>query len=255
MKVALKSSLILLILSLSTTVFAQKTVNTYYFNANGDTVLTKAEADSWKIVQTNGKNRIATEYDSSGVMRSETYFRKDLSPSPPLGDSTWWTFGRFREWYPSGQLKVEGTHVVNHLHDTLKTYYLSGILRRKDVYFKDTLLLGECFAENSSKITYFPYKEQPEFRGGLQGMFQYLSENIKYPPVAQSKEIEGTVYVGFVVSKTGNIEKIKVRRGVHTLLDAEAVRVVKAMPKWKAGKLDGELVRVAYTLPVRFQLE
>ena len=67
--------------------------------------------------------------------------------------------------------------------------------------------------------------------------------------------VEGTIYVGFVVNKVGEIVNIKIRRGVSPELNAEAIRVVKLMPKWKAGKQDGELVRVAYTLPVRFQLE
>ena len=126
---------------------------------------------------------------------------------------------------------------------------------RHDVYRLDTLVKGQCYAPDSSEIAYIPYKEQPEFKGGERKMFEYLGNNVRYDKEARESGIEGTVYVAFVVSKTGEIEKVRIWRGVHPSLDVEAVRVVKSMPKWKAGKQEGELVRVRYTLPIKFRLE
>lgn len=253
MAAALKMFLFFAVLSVSNTAFSQKTVETHYINADGDTVKTKTEARYYYVVQTNGKSRISFKYDTSDLMLSETYYRKD-KVSTTTRDSGWWTFGICREWYPSGQLKFDGKYVFGQLHDTLTTFYPSGALRRKDVYFKDSLLLGQCYAQDSSKIAYFPYQEQPEFKGGQRKMFEFLANSVKYPKKSREDGVEGTIYVGFVVNKTGEIVDIKIRRGVSPELNAEAVRVVKLMPKWKAGKQDGELVRVAYTLPIKFQL-
>lgn len=245
---------ILLAFGLTTTVFAQKKIETSYFNADGDLVKTKAEARYYRVIQTNGKRRITVEYDSTDMKLEEISYRKD-KPETGVGDSVWWKYGSFREWYVSGQLKAEGSYIFDRLHDNLKTYYPNGALRRNDVYYIDTLREAHYYAEDSTEISHVPYREQPEFKGGQEGLFQYLGENIVYPAVSREKGVEGTVYVGFTISKTGSIENVKIKLGIDDNLDRAALRVVKAMPKWKAGKQDGELVRIAYTLPIKFKLE
>ena len=95
----------------------------------------------------------------------------------------------------------------------------------------------------------------PEFpNGGMAGLMQYLSKNIKYPTIAQENGTQGRVTVQFVVNKDGSIANAKVLRGVDPELDKEAVRVVSVMPKWKPGTQKGEAVRVKYTVPVMFRL-
>jgi TonB family protein len=254
MKLNTLMPIIFLAFSLTTTVVAQKKIETTYFNANGDTVNTKAEASYYRVVQTNGKHRLATKFDSLDMKLEETSYRKD-KPKTGVGDSVWWRYGSHREWYPSGQLKTEISYLFDRFHDALKTYYPNGGLRRSDVYYIDTLRQGHCYAQDSSEIKHFPYQVSPEFKGGQREMFQYLANNIKYAAECREKGIEGIVYVGFVVNKDGEVVDIKIKRGVHKVLDKEAIRVVKEMPKWSAGKLDGELVRVTYTLPIAFKLE
>lgn len=97
-------------------------------------------------------------------------------------------------------------------------------------------------------------EEQPEFPGGTSKMYEYLRNNIKYPPMARESGIQGTVYVQFVVGKNGSIEDINVLRGIGGGCDEEAVRVVKAMPKWTPGKQRGKAVKVRFTLPIKFRL-
>jgi protein TonB len=97
-------------------------------------------------------------------------------------------------------------------------------------------------------------ESMPEFPGGQKEMFKYLGKNIKFPPAAKANGIQGKVYVNFTIGKNGEIRDIKILRGVHDLLDKEAVRVVKAMPKWKAGKQRGKTVSVSYNLPINFTL-
>ena len=94
----------------------------------------------------------------------------------------------------------------------------------------------------------------PQFPGGQIAMLQYLMENIKYPEQAMKKGIQGRVAVRFIVEKDGSISDVKPILSVHPLLDKEAIRVVKSMPKWTPGKQNGKPVRVRFNLPVMFKL-
>ena len=110
--------------------------------------------------------------------------------------------------------------------------------------------------EEEEEVVFVVVETMPEFPGGQQALFKYLSENIKYPVIAQENGIQGRVICQFVVNKDGAIVDIEVVRGSgDASLDKEAVRVIKSMPKWKAGKQRGKAVRVKYTLPVNFKLQ
>lgn len=99
-------------------------------------------------------------------------------------------------------------------------------------------------------------EEAPEFiNGGMAGLMQYLSKNIKYPTIAQENGTQGRVVVQFVVNRDGSIVDAKVMRGVDPYLDKEALRVINSMPKWKPGKQRGKPVRCRYTVPVMFRLQ
>ena len=95
----------------------------------------------------------------------------------------------------------------------------------------------------------------PQFPGGDQAMMKFVAENVQYPQEARDKEISGRVMVGFIVEKDGSVNEVKVVKGIGGGCDEEAVRVVKAMPKWKPGKQKGKPVRVHYTLPLTFKLQ
>ena len=97
-------------------------------------------------------------------------------------------------------------------------------------------------------------EQMPTFPGGDAALMKYLSENVKYPALAIKAQEQGRVVVSFTVEKDGTISDVKVARSVTPSLDAEAVRVVKAMPKWTPGKQGGQLVRVRYNVPVSFKL-
>lgn len=98
-------------------------------------------------------------------------------------------------------------------------------------------------------------EQQPLFPGGPAALMKYLSENTKYPVVAQENGVQGRVTVQFVVEKDGSISDVHVLRGVDPSLDKEAVRVVKSMPRWTPGKQNGITVRVNYRVPVLFRLQ
>ena len=111
--------------------------------------------------------------------------------------------------------------------------------------------------EEPEEQTIFEVVEQmPEFpNGGMAGLMQYLSKNIKYPTIAQENGTQGRVTVQFVVNRDGSIVDAKVLRGVDPYLDKEAIRVISSMPIWKPGMQRGKAVRVKYTVPVMFRLQ
>jgi protein TonB len=110
--------------------------------------------------------------------------------------------------------------------------------------------------EETEEEIFMVVETMPEFPGGQAELFKYLSENVKYPVIAQENGIQGRVICQFVVNKDGSIVDVEVvRSGGDASLDKEAVRVIKSMPKWKPGKQRGKAVRVKYTVPVNFKLQ
>ena len=94
----------------------------------------------------------------------------------------------------------------------------------------------------------------PQYPGGQIAMMKYIMENMKYPEQAMKKGIQGRVAVSFIVEKDGSISNVRPIHSVHTLLDKEAIRVVKSMPKWSPGKQHGKPVRVQLIVPIMFKL-
>ena len=109
-------------------------------------------------------------------------------------------------------------------------------------------------AETKDEV-FMVVEQMPEFPGGIQELMSFLRKNTKYPTIAQENGIQGRVIVQFVVEKDGTPTEFKVIRSVDPDLDAEALRVMKEMPKWKPGMQKGQVVRVKYTLPVTFRLQ
>jgi protein TonB len=96
--------------------------------------------------------------------------------------------------------------------------------------------------------------KQPEFKGGMEALFSYMMEEVKYPKEAANAGVEGKVFVEFTVTKEGKIKDAKVAKGAEESLDKEALRVVNAMPDWTPGEKDGKKVDVKMTLPIAFKL-
>ena len=104
-------------------------------------------------------------------------------------------------------------------------------------------------------IVFESVEQMPQYPGGEMAMMKFLAESIHYPVNAVKNKVEGRVIVQFVVEKTGEIGEVKVVRSVDEELDAEAVRVVKELPKFTPGRVNGKAVAVWYTLPITFKLQ
>lgn len=113
----------------------------------------------------------------------------------------------------------------------------------------------EIIIEEEDDDEFFMVVENmPVFPGGDLGLMKYIQKNVRYPAIAKEYNITGKVYVSFIVDKQGKVTNVKIVRGVDKNLDAEAVRVVKSLPKYTPGKQRGKAVRVMFTIPINFTL-
>ena len=116
--------------------------------------------------------------------------------------------------------------------------------------------LAESVTEIDDEDTLFiEYEQMPQFLGGEVALMKFIADNLQYPEAAKAKKIQGFVVVKFVVTKTGEIGEVKIVRSKDLDLDKEAVRIVKSLPNFIPGKLNGEVVDMWYTLPITFKLQ
>lgn len=152
---------------------------------------------------------------------------------------------------------VQEVEVLNVVEDDVETESIEiNTEDEKDVEVVIAPPVEAPVEEEEEEVIFMVVETMPEFPGGQQALFKYLSENVKYPVIAQENGIQGRVICQFVVNKDGAIVDVEVvRSGGDPSLDKEAVRVIKSMPKWNPGKQRGKAVRVKYTVPVNFRLQ
>ena len=152
---------------------------------------------------------------------------------------------------------VQEVEVLNVVEDNVETESIE--VNTEDDKEAEVVIAAPVEApveEEEEEVVFVVVESMPEFPGGQQALFKYLSENVKYPVIAQENGIQGRVICQFVVNKDGSIVDVEVvRSGGDASLDKEAIRVIKSMPKWKPGKQRGKAVRVKYTVPVNFKLQ
>lgn len=120
---------------------------------------------------------------------------------------------------------------------------------------KDEIIVEEKKPEPVKEEIFTAVEQMPQFPGGEAELLKYVATHIKYPTMAAENNIQGRVVVKFVVKKDGNVGEVVVLRGKDPDLDKEAVRVVKSLPKFIPGKMNGQAVSVWYTLPINFKLQ
>ena len=108
--------------------------------------------------------------------------------------------------------------------------------------------------EEDDEEFFMVVENMPEFPGGDLGLMKFIQKNVRYPAIAKEYNITGKVYVSFIVDKQGSVTNVKIVRGVDKNLDAEALRVVSLLPKYKPGKQRGKAVGVMFTIPINFTL-
>lgn len=146
---------------------------------------------------------------------------------------------------------IDGTSVKK--QQKIKDMDGEGVVNQQEI--KDMDREGALSGQYRNNTTFDVVEQMPSFPGGQRGLMAFLSSHVVYPTIAQENGVEGRVVVGFVVEKNGSISKINIEHSVDPSLDKEAMRVVRAMPRWTPGKHNGEYVRVKYTVPIVFRLE
>ena len=151
---------------------------------------------------------------------------------------------------------VQEVEVLNVVEDNVETETIEVTTEENEQEVVIAAPVEAPQEDEEEEVVFVIVESMPEFPGGQQALFKYLSENVKYPVIAQENGIQGRVICQFVVNKDGSIVDVEVvRSGGDPSLDKEAVRVIKSMPKWKPGKQRGKPVRVKYTVPVNFKLQ
>ncbi len=119
---------------------------------------------------------------------------------------------------------------------------------------KNILSLTDTLRKNEGPV-FTSVEQVPEFPGGIQAFGEFLGKNIKYPAKARENKVQGRVIISFIVEKDGSLSDVRIRRGIGSGADEEAVRVINLSPKWKPGIQNGHTVRVQYSVPISFTLE
>lgn len=108
-----------------------------------------------------------------------------------------------------------------------------------------------AYSQSDDEV-YIMVEKRAEFPGGQSEMLKYIQDNRQYPDEAKENDVHGKVLVSFIVERDGTLSDVKVKRGIGSGCDEEAVRVITSMPKWKPGEQGGKAVRTSLTLPVTF---
>lgn len=267
----MKYLLITLSILATACVFAQQKRDTIYFDRTWTVTKQVDSAAYYRIIkEADNLYRVSDHYMPSDSVQMTGAF-KDYAQTIKEGEFIYYTKnGRIssKASYKDGQLDGQKNYynqdgslsstesfVKGINHGDFIVYYESGVIQRKETYENGVLKFKACYLENGKKTKYFPSDIPASYpHGGMEGVKKYIAQNLKYPKEAVEKKIEGKVYVQFVISTSGEITNVKVRKGVDPILDDEAVRVVKAMPDWKPGKINGKPVNSTFSLPITFSL-
>lgn len=248
---------------------AQDTLS-YYITKDGKTTTKENAIGTRKVVKTNEGTYLVKDFYLDGQLQmTGTYLSKKLEKRTGVF-TTYYKNGQVEEkggyikgekegkwliYYENGQLDAEIPYAQNLLHGTILTYWENGTLKRKDIFSNGEFEKGSCYDNAGKEIEYTYFESMPEFPGGVEGLMNYLRENVIYPPDAKAKGIAGKVFVNFVIGKDGVVRDVKVIMKVHHLLDKEALRVIETMPNWTPEMQRGKKVSVSYNIPINFILK
>jgi TonB family protein len=221
--------------------------DTIYLNVDRDTIMVNEEVSRIVILNSNPeKSEEVSELtmDSNWLrLASITYF--------PFGEKV--KNGPKSTWYKTGQVHFELNYSNDKMDGINRTFWEDGTLKRDDLFEDGKFISGYVYNSKGKEIEHFDFQVNPTYKKGELAMYGYLNDNVKYPNRDYRNNISGKVIVTFVVEKDGSITNVKVIQSVSEGIDAEAIRVVSGMRKWNPGKQDGELVRVRFALPIRFE--
>lgn len=242
-----------LLLLMSITMYGQDTT---YVDEYGSRVKIRELAKAYRIISTDTTvtNGIVERiYYLFGKLKSEQFYYKKLDEKTNKNANI--CNGQYRLWTENGILKLECFYKEGKKDGLFATYWENGKIKRQDTYLNGELSGGKCFDDKGEEVKYYPYEILPEYEnGGIESLMRFLSSNIRYPISAQQAGIQGKVIVGFTIKKDGTVDKYDILRSLDESTDAESIRVLSLIKRWKPAIMDGEPVDFKYTLPVVYRL-
>ncbi len=187
-------------------------------------------------------------YLPTGITKCKFIFCKDNTGKVILDKGN----GIFRRYNEDGLLAEEGSVKDSLAEGEWKGHDEKGKLQYKESYEGGTLAIGERYDESGQKTDYTVLEMLPEPTGGMKNFYKHIGKNFKFPSEAKRSGAAGKVIVTFVIEADGSTSSFEIVKSLTPLIDAEAIRVIEAYPKWNPGKQRGKSVRVTYTLPMAF---
>ena len=185
-------------------------------------------------------------YNAAGKLTQITPYA-DMAHLIKLGPQT--TF------YETGQLRTKEDFVGAQRNGEFLVFYPEGKHKRREIYMADKRQSGNCFAPDGSPVAFYEYEKMPTYKGGgTNKLTQDIAANVRYPAEALRAQTQGKVFVTFQVGVNGQVEDIKVLKGISAALDAAAIAAVKKLGVFDPGTQDGEPVAVSFTIPVTFSI-
>jgi TonB family protein len=181
------------------------------------------------------------EYDSSGNVTQETRYVRDMRNGPNkinYANST-------NRW-------MELDFVNDTLHGFIKVLYPNKQLKRYSKYEHGKLIEETCYSSEGQVINCTPLRTDAAYSESIEN---YIGKNLRYPDEARDKKIEGKVLVSFLVNEYGDINDIRIEKGLSDECDEEAIRLIKQMHRWSPAEVDGHTFSVRKTVPVVFWLK
>ena len=226
-----------------------------YYYTQGNSVKDISSAGMYSTIErvALGNDSIITEtsyYMSGQKKETGSYLHKYTKKGKLIENER---TGERCEWFENGNIRLKAFYQGGKKEGEFCTWWPNGKNRRKDRFEMDKLIEGNCFDSLGNKLPdYFPYETFPQFPGGDKKLKLYLDREVKYPPKAFEKNIQGKVVTEFFIERDGSISDIRVTKNVDFHLDLEAYRVICKMPDWIPATQEGQKIRVKYTLPISF---
>lgn len=210
------------------------------------------------------KNGLWKYYYMNGVLKQELYHiirKKGLDEermvtfSDSLGNITVKKGnGKYYYFDPSTKWVEEGSYADSVKTGEWKGKDQDGKSSYVEEYKEGNCINGKSTDSEGNNYTYTEMQTTSEFPGGIPAMMTFLKNEVNYPKSARKKNVQGKVYVEFIVDQMGKVTNVKIKRGVEASLDEEAIRVVKLFPDWKPATNRGKPVRQRYVLPINFKI-
>ncbi len=162
--------------------------------------------------------------------------------------------GEWKNYSVTGELFSEGQYVDGKKEGEWKWYFKNGTASSVEQFEQDEMKSYKFFDERGKKQRKSKYWTEASFKGGMEGLYQWLSDNIEYPEMARNLGIQGKVHIQFVVEPNGEISNAFVKKKVSKSLDKAALDIIKKMPNWSPGYSHNQAVRSYFTLPVSFKI-